>query len=974
MLVRKITTEFMSRPWLFVALLLLLISSSNIAAMGFFSDKNQAEPIKSENDSRQYQYLELDNQLKVLLISDPTTEKSAAALDVEVGSHDDPADREGLAHFLEHMLFLGTAKYPQADEYQTFISQNGGSHNAYTTSEHTNYFFDVQYAQLEPALDRFAQFFIEPLFTAEYVERESNAVHSEYRAKLKDGYRRQRDVLKEIINDEHPQVKFSVGNLTTLADRDNSKVRDDLLAFYQAYYSADRMTLVVLGRESLAELKAMVQQKFEAVALRKTQPHLANQLLFASGDLPQRVAIESLKDQRSLSLMFPIPPVTAFYRQKPLQYIGNILGHEGEGSLLSLLKQQGWAEALGAGGHADGLNEGWFSISISLTESGYANQATVVAAVFSAIEKLQTQGIEQWRFNEQKQLADISFRFSEKTEAINTVSYLAIQMQSYPVEDILREPYLFESFNAATISKYLDYLIPENMLWSIHSPYEKTDTVSELYQVSYRIEPLIDYKVERATVINQLEQSLQDRIRLPAINPFIPESVDLIDAQKSAEIVPQKILNRDRIHLWYQQDDKFKVPKAAFYARINAPVVGVSPRSMAISRLYTRLVKDQLNEFSYPALLAGLNFSVSANSRGFDVVLAGYNDRQDVLLDQILAVMKEANFDEVRFESLKTELLRSWRNSIKMQPYNRLFQEMPSVLFAPSWNALTLADALENVSFSDFNEFNKGLWQGRDITMLSYGNVSREAALAMAEEIAVGLNSRESNSEVITAKVVKLQANITPHFHTLLEHDDVVAALYLQARNTDLQSRADIILLRQLYNASFFNELRTEQQLGYIVALTSLPLKEVNSAVFLVQSPSASLSEVTKSIEQFLSQMIEQLSDFDLHKKAVIQQLLEPPKNSAEQSSFYWGRMLADDYEFDDLQLAADYLSNLTQTQFTEKLKVLLAQPSNSTMFDINALQAAWFTASRKPYHQPQTQPISDPTEFKRQSSMYLFQ
>ena len=115
--------------------------------------------IKSQNDQRQYESFLLSNRLKVLLISDPDTDKAAAAMDVFVGSSRDPKDRQGLAHFLEHMLFLGTKKYPTPGEYQDFVSTRGGGHNAYTAFEHTNYFFDIDKDYLEPALDRFAQLF-----------------------------------------------------------------------------------------------------------------------------------------------------------------------------------------------------------------------------------------------------------------------------------------------------------------------------------------------------------------------------------------------------------------------------------------------------------------------------------------------------------------------------------------------------------------------------------------------------------------------------------------------------------------------------------------------------------------------------------------------------------------------------------------------------------------------------------------------
>ena len=81
-----------------------------------------------------------------------------------VGSGDNPPGRGGLAHFLEHMLFLGTDKYPDPAEYEEYITEHGGSRNAYTSLEITNYFFDVNAAHLPEALDRFAQFFIAPRF------------------------------------------------------------------------------------------------------------------------------------------------------------------------------------------------------------------------------------------------------------------------------------------------------------------------------------------------------------------------------------------------------------------------------------------------------------------------------------------------------------------------------------------------------------------------------------------------------------------------------------------------------------------------------------------------------------------------------------------------------------------------------------------------------------------------------------------
>ena len=104
---------------------------------------------QSSIDQRDYRFLKLDNGLKVLLISDPQTDLAAASLSVHVGQFLDPKDRQGLAHFLEHMLFLGTEKYPVEGEYKKFITGNGGGTNASTSQEKTTYFFRVKNDALE---------------------------------------------------------------------------------------------------------------------------------------------------------------------------------------------------------------------------------------------------------------------------------------------------------------------------------------------------------------------------------------------------------------------------------------------------------------------------------------------------------------------------------------------------------------------------------------------------------------------------------------------------------------------------------------------------------------------------------------------------------------------------------------------------------------------------------------------------------
>ena len=244
-----------------------LLCSALVAACATAHSQSQTI-VKSPNDTRTYRSIVLDNGMKVLLVSDPKTDKAAAALTVFRGSYDDPKGRAGLAHFLEHMLFLGTAKYPQVEGYQSYITTHGGSYNAYTSSDHTNFFFDIQPQYFQGALDRFAQFFIAPTFDAAYVDREKNAVNSEYQLYLKDDAWRGNFVTKELFNPAHPAVGFNIGSLDTLS----GDVRDDLIKFYRTHYSADQMALVVLGSQSLDQLQQWITPMFSAVPKRAITP------------------------------------------------------------------------------------------------------------------------------------------------------------------------------------------------------------------------------------------------------------------------------------------------------------------------------------------------------------------------------------------------------------------------------------------------------------------------------------------------------------------------------------------------------------------------------------------------------------------------------------------------------------------------------------------------------------------------------
>jgi len=120
--------------------------------------------IKPFTDKRDYRFLILENNLRVMLVSDPESTRAGAALRVNVGASSE--NIMGLAHFLEHMLFLGSKKYPSTSHFKQQLSKSGGKSNAFTSDEFTTYYFNVLNSNLEEMLEIWSRFFIDPLFDA----------------------------------------------------------------------------------------------------------------------------------------------------------------------------------------------------------------------------------------------------------------------------------------------------------------------------------------------------------------------------------------------------------------------------------------------------------------------------------------------------------------------------------------------------------------------------------------------------------------------------------------------------------------------------------------------------------------------------------------------------------------------------------------------------------------------------------------
>ncbi|XP_062560794.1 insulin-degrading enzyme isoform X2 [Armigeres subalbatus] len=947
------------------------LSSIGTVAMGASKLTRFDNITKSQQDSRNYRGLQLENGLKVLLISDPSTDKSAAALSVEVGHLSDPDEIPGLAHFCEHMLFLGTKKYLNENDYMSFLSENGGSSNAATYADTTKYYFDVVPDKLPEALDRFSQFFIAPLFTESATEREINAVHSEHEKNLSTDVWRIRQVNKSLCDPKHPYNKFGTGSKKTLLEDpklNNINIREELMKFHAKWYSANIMSLAVFGKESLDELEGMVVGMFSEIENKNVTSPQWKDLPFREDQLATRAMIVPVKDSRSLTITFQTEDLERHYRAGPEHYVSHLIGHEGVGSILSELKAKGWCNNLVGGYSTVGRGFGFFEVMVDLTQDGFEHVDDIVKIIFQYINMLKKEGPKRWIFEEYCDLCEMQFRFKDKENPLSLVSSVVHSMQSYPLKEVLAAPYLISEWRPDLIEDLWNKFYPKNARITVvgQKCEAKTNCEEEWYGTKYCTE-----KIDASVLEEWARNDVNSNLHLPERNPFIPTNFDLMPVDADIQSTPVIIHNTPMMRVWFKQDVEFLKPKTLMSLDFCSPIVYSDPLNCNLTHMFVQLFKDHLNEYLYAADLAGLRLIVANTTYGVSVSIGGYSHKQHILLEKVLEDMYNFKIDEKRFDILKEQYIRNLKNYQADQPYQHAVYYLALLLTEQAWSKQELIDASELLTVDRLRCFIDELLSRMHVECFIYGNVNKEKALEISGKVEDKLKNTDASVLPLLARqlMLKREYKLNNDENTLFEinnefHKSSCAELYLQCGMQSDQSNVYVDLVTQILSEPCYNQLRTKEQLGYIVFCGSRKSNGVQGIRVIVQSANHP-AFVEERIEHFLNGMVDYLEkmtdeEFKRHKEALAAMKLEKPKRLSTQFSRFWNEISLQQYHFNRAQVEVAFLQTLTKQQIVDYYKEYIVMgASQRRSLSIHVLSTAEGGAGHK----------EAPTDVAKQSS-----
>lgn len=915
------------------------------------NDYNNDYFVKSPNEDRiHYSYI-LDNGLQILLISDPDIKKSAASLDLNIGSGNNPPERLGMAHYLEHMLFLGTEKFPQADGFQEFIGAHGGSYNAYTAYQNTNYFFDVQNDYFEEAMDRFADFFIAPVFPPEFAERERNVVDSEFHTGLKDDGRRYYAVFQELLNPLHPMAKFSVGNKDTLAGSADELI-SDLREFYGKYYRPSLMKLTVYSPLETDDLKALAEKYFGKLEpLPPAIPPIDEPIILPE-NLPMLAQFQPVKEARYLDYYFPIAAQTENFRSKPARFISYLLNGENSGGLEDLLKRKGWINGL----HANldvSLPEGAiYNIHFSVTPTGSKHIKEITGMMFRALEQMKEHVSDRWRYDEIAAATITHYNFRQERDPLGYVRSLSRTMQLLPPKRWLSNE-LWDEYNKEKLDEILQDLNPENMLIVWVAPEAGNSGKQETYyKVDYSAQKLSPQELQEFT------SAAPSNIEMPPVNPFISSQVKLIEGKDTP---PQK-LDNELVAGWYKFNDSFNSPRVNLHISIESLNGALTPKDRIYDSLMVNLLNDKLNQEAYQGGLAGYHSDLGTAHYGIHISISGYNEKIDLWADENMALINNAKFKQEDFDRILDNLKRGIRNKAKDRPTG-----VVSKIFSNFMTKYNFADEdylqeLEQVTLEDIHQWRDKFFDKTRVMVLVYGNIKKQPAQKLADKFSAW-NSEPLTDLVIPDRFLDISNQGRLIAQKANQQGDSAVLLYYQAEGIDYRTRVATSLLSRILHPQFFLKLRTEQELGYIVSAYYKKDHRKPGIAFSVQSNNKHSFGLVERIDAFIDAVPDFIGglspkEFGEYQDGLLNLLEKPPQNYGEDLGLYRYQIAEGVYSFDDRQRAIEELRKLTKEDLIKYSQSLLRKENSFVMLSDDSIKPE--------VPQPQGKLINDMQEFKR--------
>lgn len=911
-----------------IVITVLSVMSFNTA---FAVDKNMTKSIsyekvqQSERDDRQYQVIELDNKMRVLLVSDPKAVKSLGSLALPVGSLQDPKDQQGLAHYTEHMVLMGSKKYPQPASFSEFLNRHAGKYNASTTANRTAFYFEVENSAFDKALDYLADAIAEPNLDPKFADKERNAVNAEMTmGRSNDGFRIEQ-VNAETINPLHPSAQFSGGNLETLSDKGNSKLQTALVGFHDNYYSANIMVGIIYSSQDMSQLSKIAKETFGRIPNKNIIAPRVDVSAMTSDSVSKQIDMVPAQPKKLLLLQFPMENNLTEFADKSDEYIAYLVSNSSPNTLSAQLQKQGLVEGINTSFDPTRFgNSGIFSINVSLTDEGLLQKDEVIGAIFNYLHLIQKEGISQVYYDELKKVLALQFKYQTIERDMSYVEWLSDQMLVYPTAHVLNSDYIAERFDKSAIAQRLQTLTPDNLrLWVI-SPNQSTDKTAYFLDAPYKIKNITDeQKSQWATL------GAHYTFSLPALNTYIPDDFS-ISENNSAQVLPAEFSKRGNF-IHFASKYFANEPKAAILLSLRNNQAFSDAKSDVAFDLLDYIVGRDLDQLQFQASVAGMSLSTDYDN-GLLIKASGFSQHLPEMVTTIVNRYRNVTIDDQSLALAKSWYLekldkldhvRSLR--LAVEPLNGL-SDLPHYIERSEQRQIT-----QNITREDIIAYRDMLMTRSVLYMLSLGNLSNQDSLDLYHSIQKDLAGDVEFTPFSNLVIKKpLLAQITQQAKS---SDNALLMSYIPAGYDRINSGILSYTLSKIIAPWFYDQLRTNEQLGYAVFAVPVYVGDSLGLGFIVQSNQYDTAYLLKRYQALYPTMLSKLEalttqDIEQYKKAVLDELTMPPQTLEEELNLYSSDYRNSRFTFDSRNKRIELLKKVTQQDLIDFYRHSIIEPN----------------------------------------------
>lgn len=618
---------------------------------------------------------------------------------------------------------------------------------------------DPKGSALEEGLKRLGQGVQNPLFASETVEIELKAMMNENGSLSSNLSGPLLEARHALTNPEHPLCtmyrKADPDAIRKAAARAGVAVNEWLKTFYHEHCSANRMALVVLGRQPIDDLKRYVEENFSALPnLDLPGPNWKDKDSFVSDAFGKQIFYKSPSEGMSLIMNFPF-----FYREdwrsKPSAYLEYILNHEGPDSLYSRLKEKDWIVSNAFYEQAAPRYMSMFTAVLRLTDEGGRCWEDVAAAVFQQIFAMTNDEPNEVTYNDYKAMRQINFDWLEPARENERTERIAHHMLDDDYgKDLLQEPTIVPKWDVPAIREALRYLTPEKVMLIVadrnapDAAFPKGWNLGKTwYGGEYGSKAMSDALMEKLRTAYKTGKGPLDDVKLPQKNEFIPEDFTIVGtkAEKRGRN-PKQIRLSQQTLLWHKEDDWHLVPKLKAQLYLWTPTLDTAERCMA-GAVLGRLITLYMAEQTYDARFAESKYEISAGRNGVVITFYGFHHKLHLLMTTILGAIKSIAHMSAVYTTAKDTTHRGLQSQKNNPPWTAAQRHLSWLLFP---NAFLLDEeirALGKLTFEQVVEAHSQLLSEFNIEMFVHGNVNEAAARALAENVQTTLSKLQWSGE-----------------------------------------------------------------------------------------------------------------------------------------------------------------------------------------------------------------------------------